>query len=133
MFSLKKLFTVCRNSFPALLTAGLIAATSPAIASSATSAQQTVMVYGDSLVAGYGLEAGQGFPEQLQAALAAAQTGSSGENAEGVTRSQSHDCRAAMLGEVKAGQDSPGPLGLSLRKSTSLADLINGNIGIPSA
>ena len=30
------------------------------------------MVYGDSLVAGYGLSAGEGFPEQLQQALTAA-------------------------------------------------------------
>ena len=36
------------------------------------SAQQRLMVYGDSLVAGYGLNAGEGFPEQLQQALTAA-------------------------------------------------------------
>lgn len=36
------------------------------------STPQKLMVYGDSLVAGYGLEAGQGFPEQLQLALTAA-------------------------------------------------------------
>ena len=35
-------------------------------------AQQRLMVYGDSLVAGYGLSAGEGFPEQLQQALTAA-------------------------------------------------------------
>ena len=34
--------------------------------------QQRLMVYGDSLVAGYGLSAGEGFPEQLQQALTAA-------------------------------------------------------------
>ena len=39
---------------------------------SGAAAQQKLMVYGDSLVAGYGLDAGQGFPEQLQAALTAA-------------------------------------------------------------
>ena len=48
-----------------LLTACFIAVVSlPAAA-----AQQTLMVYGDSLVAGYGLNAGEGFPEQLQQAL----------------------------------------------------------------
>lgn len=34
-------------------------------------AQQRLMVFGDSLVAGYGLSAGEGFPEQLQQALTA--------------------------------------------------------------
>ena len=34
--------------------------------------QQRLMVYGDSLVAGYGLNAGEGFPEQLHQALTAA-------------------------------------------------------------
>ncbi len=37
----------------------------------ALAAQQRLMVYGDSLVAGYGLNAGEGFPEQLQQALIA--------------------------------------------------------------
>jgi len=45
----------------------LTAALTPAL-----SAQQRLMVYGDSLVAGYGLNAGEGFPEQLQQALTAA-------------------------------------------------------------
>ena len=39
---------------------------------SVLAAQQRLMVYGDSLVAGYGLSAGEGFPEQLQQALTAA-------------------------------------------------------------
>ena len=39
---------------------------------SGAAAQQKLMVYGDSLVAGYGLDAGLGFPEQLQSALTAA-------------------------------------------------------------
>ena len=34
-------------------------------------AQQRLMIFGDSLVAGYGLNAGEGFPEQLQRALKA--------------------------------------------------------------
>ena len=38
---------------------------------SVLAAQQRLMVYGDSLVAGYGLGAGEGFPEQLQQALTA--------------------------------------------------------------
>lgn len=68
MFSLKKSFAACRDRFFLLLVAVLMTVASPA----AASAQKTLMVYGDSLVAGYGLDAGQGFPEQLQAALAAA-------------------------------------------------------------
>ena len=52
----------------ALLTFLIIASTlTPVLA-----AQQRLMVYGDSLVAGYGLSAGEGFPEQLQQALTAA-------------------------------------------------------------
>ena len=35
-------------------------------------AQQRLMIYGDSLVAGYGLNTGEGFPEQLNQALIAA-------------------------------------------------------------
>ena len=45
----------------------IIAALTPVLA-----AQQRLMVYGDSLVAGYGLSVGEGFPEQLQQALAQA-------------------------------------------------------------
>lgn len=48
-----------------LLTVGGLAGTSVPVAA----AQQKLMVYGDSLVAGYGLNAGEGFPEQLQQAL----------------------------------------------------------------
>ena len=43
-----------------------------ATSQSLMAAQQKLMVYGDSLVAGYGLNAGDGFPEQLQDALTAA-------------------------------------------------------------
>ena len=45
----------------------LTAASAPVLA-----VQQRLMVYGDSLVAGYGLGAEEGFPEQLQQALIAA-------------------------------------------------------------
>lgn len=48
-----------------LLMAGSLSGTSVPVAA----AQQKLMVYGDSLVAGYGLNAGEGFPEQLQQAL----------------------------------------------------------------
>ena len=50
----------------------LVFITITAVSTSVPAAQQKLMVYGDSLVAGYGLSAGEGFPEQLQQALTAA-------------------------------------------------------------
>ena len=58
---------ICGLIFTLLVFIIVTAGTTPVLA-----AQQKLMVYGDSLVAGYGLSAGEGFPEQLQQALAAA-------------------------------------------------------------
>ena len=68
MFSAKNIFQASCNQLLIWFTATLIMAASL----SGAAAQQKLMIYGDSLVAGYGLDAGQGFPEQLQAALTAA-------------------------------------------------------------
>ena len=68
MFSVN-LYTlkVCSLIFTLLAFIIVTAGSTPTLA-----AQQRLMVYGDSLVAGYGLSAGEGFPEQLQQALIAA-------------------------------------------------------------
>ena len=68
MFSIN-LFTqkICALIFALLVFIIINFALNPVLA-----AQQRLMVYGDSLVAGYGLNAGEGFPEQLQQALTAA-------------------------------------------------------------
>ena len=58
---------ICGVIFTLLVFIAITAASTPVPA-----AQQRLMVYGDSLVAGYGLSAGEGFPEQLQQALTAA-------------------------------------------------------------
>ena len=58
---------ICGLIFTLLVFITITAASTPVPA-----AQQRLMVYGDSLVAGYGLSAGEGFPEQLQQALTAA-------------------------------------------------------------
>ena len=68
MFSVKNFCTAGCNHVLIWLSAAVMMAASL----SGAAAQQKLMVYGDSLVAGYGLDAGQGFPEQLQAALTAA-------------------------------------------------------------
>ncbi|EHI48610.1 lysophospholipase L1-like esterase [SAR116 cluster alpha proteobacterium HIMB100] len=68
MFSAKNF---CQASAQRLLTFAAAAVMLMASLSGAA-AQQKLMVYGDSLVAGYGLDAGLGFPEQLQSALTAA-------------------------------------------------------------
>ena len=68
MFSVKCFCKVSCNHVLIWLSAAVMMAASL----SGAAAQQKLMIYGDSLVAGYGLDAGQGFPEQLQAALTAA-------------------------------------------------------------
>ena len=67
MFSVN-LYTlkVCGLIFTLLVFIIVTAGSTPVLA-----AQQRLMVYGDSLVAGYGLSVGEGFPEQLQQALTA--------------------------------------------------------------
>ena len=65
MFSAKSFFQASYERLLILFTAAVIMAASL----SGAAAQQKLMVYGDSLVAGYGLDAGLGFPEQLQSAL----------------------------------------------------------------
>ena len=67
MFSAKSFFQASYERLLNLFTAAVIMAASL----SGAAAQQKLMVYGDSLVAGYGLDAGLGFPEQLQSALTA--------------------------------------------------------------
>ena len=67
MFSAKSFFQASYERLLILFTAAVIMAASL----SGAAAQQKLMVYGDSLVAGYGLDAGLGFPEQLQSALTA--------------------------------------------------------------
>ena len=67
MFSAKSFFQASYERLLILFTAAVIMTASP----SGAAAQQKLMVYGDSLVAGYGLDAGLGFPEQLQSALTA--------------------------------------------------------------
>ena len=68
MFSVN-LYTlkICGLFFTLLALVIVTAGSTPVLA-----AQQRLMVYGDSLVAGYGLSSGEGFPEQLQQALTAA-------------------------------------------------------------
>ena len=68
MFSVN-LYTkkICCLIFALLAFMRITASSTPILAD-----QQRLMVYGDSLVAGYGLSAGEGFPEQLQQALTAA-------------------------------------------------------------
>tara|TARA_Y100000589_G_C27154609_1_gene630289 strand:+ start:12 stop:665 length:654 start_codon:yes stop_codon:yes gene_type:complete len=58
-------------------------------------AQQRLMVFGDSLVAGYGLSAGEGFPEQLQQALTAA-----GKNVKVLNAGVSGDTSAGGLARL---------------------------------
>lgn len=58
-------------AFKPLLRAFLIASLALAGAASARAEPYQVVAFGDSLTAGYGLAAGQGFPEKLQAALQA--------------------------------------------------------------
>ena len=67
MFSAKSFFQASYERLLILFTAAVIMTASL----SGAAAQQKLMVYGDSLVAGYGLDAGLGFPEQLQSALTA--------------------------------------------------------------
>lgn len=66
MFSVKNLFQCGRALLGLCLVAMLMTG---AGLSGAAAAQQRLMVYGDSLVAGYGLDAGDGLPEQLQTVL----------------------------------------------------------------
>ena len=86
MFSAKSFFQASYERLLILFTAAVIMAASL----SGAAAQQKLMVYGDSLVAGYGLDAGLGFPEQLQSALTASgrdilvlNAGVSGDNTAG--------------------------------------------------
>ena len=67
MFSAKSFFQASYERLLIFFTAAVIMTASLPSAA----AQQKLMVYGDSLVAGYGLDAGLGFPEQLQSALTA--------------------------------------------------------------
>ena len=67
MFSAKSFFQASYERLLILFTAAVIMTANL----SGAAAQQKLMVYGDSLVAGYGLDAGLGFPEQLQSALTA--------------------------------------------------------------
>lgn len=67
MFSAKSFFQASYERLLILFTAAVIMTAGL----SGAAAQQKLMVYGDSLVAGYGLDAGLGFPEQLQSALTA--------------------------------------------------------------
>ena len=68
MFSVK----LCTQKICGLIFTLLVFLTITAASTPVPAAQQRLMVYGDSLVAGYGLSAGEGFPEQLQQALTAA-------------------------------------------------------------
>ena len=63
---------LCTQKICGLILTFLVFITIIAASTPVPAAQQKLMVYGDSLVAGYGLSAGEGFPEQLQRALTAA-------------------------------------------------------------
>lgn len=69
MFSAEHFISKAYRAARGLLAAGLMVCV--CVSASAASARQTLMVYGDSLVAGYGLDAGAGFVDQLQQALLA--------------------------------------------------------------
>ena len=82
---------ICGLVFAPLAFIIVTAALTPVLAS-----QQRLMVYGDSLVAGYGLSAGEGFPEQLQQALTAA-----GRNVKVLNAGVSGDTSAGGLARLE--------------------------------
>lgn len=81
--------------------AGGIAGARPALAAAATPGPVSIVALGDSLTAGYGLDPGQAFPEQLEAALKARGLDVSVANA-GVSGDTSSDGLARLDWSVPA-------------------------------